>query len=535
MSPSLRVLPNALVLALLAAASLAAPASAQFYNTVQRSLDFSNEVARSPRLLGMGRLSLVIPDRDNGINLWDFAHNPIGIAYHDSSSTLDIRPGTSSADGMHDESGYSRQDLGGRGTRVGFELFHRDDGNAFGATAALDAISMTTPFASDEAVERSVGHPDISPIMTGHLPYLGKDKLRYALRMRFGGDHQRDKYRTLTTNAAGQFLTLDGETLNPPNVFTPDEVRVNVSSMGGLLAYPIGKSHTIAIGLDGVRELIKGSNNGFRYSGEQRERRPYGVGQASLLGHFGEKLEYGIDGRGCVSQSNEDWVFSISAGVGALPLEGRGKLLSRDERGSQLNSRVRWTSGKVELGGQLWTQASRVTIDAPNIGDYTSFNRFLDLVFYRANSDTLVRPDSVSNVRLSEYAWGYAGGGSYRLKKGVVGVEYHFGRDLQQSDRNGKGPKSIQWDVRSGLEYACTPVLTSRVGYAYRWVDRDDFTRANEYLGHTVTAGFGLRPKGTSWTVETGYAIEWLRSDFGDPSLQRSSRQDLSMQVHWQF
>ena len=73
------------------------------------------------------------------------------------------------------------------------------------------------------------------------------------------------------------------------------------------------------------------------------------------------------------------------------------------------------------------------------------------------------------------------------------------------------------------------------MGYAYRWVDRDDFTRANEYLGHTVTAGFGLRPKGTSWTVETGYAIEWLRSDFGDPSLQPSSTPDLPLHVHGLF
>ncbi len=535
MSPSLRVLPNALVLALLAAVSLSAPASAQFYNTVQRSLDFSNDVARSPRLIGMGRLSLVIPDRDNGLNLWDFAGSPIGAARHDSSSTLDLRPGTASADGMHDEPGYARQDLGGRGTRFGYELFRRDGGNAFGATGSLNSVTMSTPYASDEAVQRSVSHPEIVPIMTGGLPYLGKDKLRYAVRLRFGGDHQQDKYRTLISNAAGQFLTLDGVTLDPPNVFSPDQVRVNVSSLGGALSYPIGKSHTLAIGLDGVRELIKGSNTGFRYSGEQRERRPYGIGQATLLGHFGNKLEYGIDGRGWTSQSNEDWVFSVSAGVGAVPLEGRGKLLEREEKGSQLNTRVRYTSGKVELGGALWTQASKVNIKAPATSDFTSFNRFLDVLWYRTGADSLVHPDSVSTVEVRDYAWGYGGGVSYKLKKGIAGVEYHYTRDEQLSDRSGKGPRAIQWDVRSGLEYRCNNVLTGRLGYAYRWVDRDDYTKGNEYLGHTVTAGFGLRPAGASWNVETGYAIEWLRSDFGDPTNQRSSRQDLSMQVHWSF
>jgi opacity protein-like surface antigen len=176
-----------------------------------------------------------------------------------------------------------------------------------------------------------------------------------------------------------------------------------------------------------------------------------------------------------------------------------------------------------------------VNIKAPAIGDFTSFNRFLDLLWYRTGADSLVHPDSVSTVEVRDYAWGYSGGASYKLKKGIVGVEYHYTRDEQLGDQSGKGPRAIQWDVRSGMEYRCNDVLTGRLGYAYRWVDRDDYTKGNEYLGHTVTAGFGLRPAGASWSVETGYAIEWLRSDFGDPTNQRSSRQDLSMQIHWLF
>ena len=52
---------------------------AQVYDAARQSLDFSPDpTARSPRLLGMGRLTLA-SDVHNGIDLWDFAGNPIGI------------------------------------------------------------------------------------------------------------------------------------------------------------------------------------------------------------------------------------------------------------------------------------------------------------------------------------------------------------------------------------------------------------------------------------------------------------------------
>ena len=40
---------------------------------------------------------------------------------------------------------------------------------------------------------------------------------------------------------------------------------------------------------------------------------------------------------------------------------------------------------------------------------------------------------------------------------------------------------------------------------------------------------------GTTWSVETGYAFEWLDADFGDPSASQRSRQNLSLQIHWGF
>src|SRR5258706_4590221 len=95
MNPTRWVLPRALSLSLLAMTLGAASASAQFFDPALHSLDLSTgPVARSPRLLGMGGLSLAVPDRDASINLWDFAGIPVGLAADDTTSTLDVRPAT---------------------------------------------------------------------------------------------------------------------------------------------------------------------------------------------------------------------------------------------------------------------------------------------------------------------------------------------------------------------------------------------------------------------------------------------------------
>ena len=102
MSPRRRVLSSALTPGLLFLAALATPAHAQFYDVARRSLDFSlDAIERSPRLLGMGRMTFVGDDPQTAITLWDFALNPIGVLDADSSSTLELYPATSS--GLHDK------------------------------------------------------------------------------------------------------------------------------------------------------------------------------------------------------------------------------------------------------------------------------------------------------------------------------------------------------------------------------------------------------------------------------------------------
>jgi hypothetical protein len=538
MSPSRRVLTNALVLLLAAATSGVHAAWAQFYDPTLRSLGLSSEVPRSARLLGMGGLSLVIPDIDNHITLWDFANSPLGAFGEDSVGTLDLRPSTGSTSGAHalplDQG--ERQDIAGRTTGMQFESFYRDHkGAAYGAVGRLNSVRSDSPYNDGLELRRAVGLPEITPIFNGIFPHLGGGKLRYGVRMRFGGEHLVDRYRTFMVNPNGEYLSLDGATVNPPQFFEPDEYRVNVMGLGGGVSYPLGASTVVALGIDGVEQRIKGSNNSDRYSAERREGRPYGIGQATVIGRLGRAIEYGVDGRAWTSSSEESWYFTISAGVGAEPLLGRGKLLEREEKGSSLNSRVAIHAGNLELGGRLWTQATRVKIRPPAAGDRTSFNLFLDQIYYRVNADTLSKPDSIRANELRDYAWGYGVGASLKLPRGILGAEWHWSRDLALQGIAGEGPKALAWDVRTGLEYACTKVVTGRVGYGYHWWDQDDFTRLNEFKGHSASAGLGLHPAGTSWSFESGWTFAWHQSDFGDPTGRHGTRQLLATQVHWAF
>src|SRR5262245_13250418 len=65
-------------LAMSAGILLPTSSSAQRYEAARRLLDLSPDpIARSPRLLGMGRLTLA-DDRHNNLGMWDFAANPTG-------------------------------------------------------------------------------------------------------------------------------------------------------------------------------------------------------------------------------------------------------------------------------------------------------------------------------------------------------------------------------------------------------------------------------------------------------------------------
>jgi long-subunit fatty acid transport protein len=173
----------------------------------------------------------------------------------------------------------------------------------------------------------------------------------------------------------------------------------------------------------------------------------------------------------------------------------------------------------------------------PDASDPTSLNKFLYVVYTRPGADTLALPDSVAYQHIEDRTWQAAGGFSWHLPghRGLLGAEYHAEQDERTGIPVGYGPLVKQWDLRAGLEYRCTPVLTGRGGYIYTSRNQDDLTAQNEYLSNAGTLGFTYRPRSAIWDFDAGYSIEWWRADYGTPAQPRGSRQQLLGQLRWQF
>ena len=151
MGPSPGLRPSAVwvfALSLAALALAAPPASAQLYDEARLALDLGPDfLERSPRLLGMGRLTLA-DDRHNRITMWDFARNPTGVWDAESTHTFELRPATASASAVHDQRrGHERQHLALRESRVGYEAWqHSENGIAYGFYGNLSQLRHDQPF-----------------------------------------------------------------------------------------------------------------------------------------------------------------------------------------------------------------------------------------------------------------------------------------------------------------------------------------------------------------------------------------------------
>jgi len=310
---------------------------------------------------------------------------------------------------------------------------------------------------------------------------------------------------------------------------------VNTSAFGVSTSYALGRSTHIALGIERQNDHYKGLDDLDRSTYETDETRPYWNGQASIVGLIGHTFEWGVNGIGRKSQSEADWRFTASAGVGADPLDGRGNMLSRDEKSSEMQARARWTPGRSTVSGEFHTAASKVVTDPPHANDATSLNRFINEAYNRPGADTLSLPDSIIHSEAQRNAWGWSGGVSHRFTRTTVGVEYHWSRDVSSTTQLGSGPQRIVWDIRSGLEHPLGKFMTGRLGYQYRSVDEDDFTAGNEFKANAFSVGFGYAPPGATWTLESGYRIELRAQDFNDPADERQSRQNLGIEVLWKF
>ena len=532
--------------ACLSALAGASPSVAQVHDDALRSLDYAPDpFARSPRLLGMGRLTLA-DDLHNRITLWDFAGNPTGIAEAESMSTFEYRTVFRNSSVLHDVPAglgrvRERQELAAQQVRHSIEGWRRSPGTpAYGVLAEVATLQLDRPYG--EAVERRGRFmvPAIGGAVNGQVPWLHRERFEFALRLDYRLELHDDDYFQFLRLPQGDYLGQESGIVEPPDLFTPDRIETTSLRGGVGLSVRATKDIKAALGYDRARVKVRSTLEGLRSTSKVDEDRPFDIVQASLIGRLGRSLQWGVDGRAWRSQSEEFFFWTISAGTTEPPLSGTGKRLDREEKGTSLRTRVSWTSGPLELGASFGA-GSRLAVVNPwypqGIGDPPGFNNFLVEIANRAGADTLSLPGRVLHSQIEERSHEFAGGATWHLPdgRGALGAEAHLRRASTEQITLGGGPEPRGWDVRAGGEYRCSATLRARAGWSYGTHDRDDLTANDAYRSAIATAGFGHQPDGSRWGVDLGYAYEWVRSDFVDPARSRGSQQHLAAQMRWQF
>lgn len=520
-------------------------AAAQQYDASLRSLEYTPDpLARSPRLLGMGRLTLA-DDVHNQINFWDFAGNPTGIMDAESLSTIEYRPDSRSSTALHDLAGVSpvreRQQLQARQRRHGFEAWHRSPGEAsYGMLAEIATLQWDRPFNGPVQERGTFTVPALTGIVNGRLPWVKSNRFDFALRVSTSRETQDDRYFEYFQLPQGEYIGKPSSSVPPPDLFTPDHSELSSLGAGLAIAMRVTSRIKAAVGYDAGRTVVRSVNEGERSTSRTDERRPHRIGQASVVGRLGSHLQFGADGRAWRSESEEYFFWSISAGPSQEPLTGTGKRLNRKEEGTSLRSRARWVGSGYELGASFSTsfRRGRITPWYPsNDAEHPGFNDFLDQVGSRPQADTLALPERVAPSIAEERGYQVAAGSSWRLpgQRGTVGAEVHRWRRRVDQPSMGSGPEPTGWDVRAGGEYRCNATFVARAGGSYGVTDRDALTSDDAYRHTVATTGFGYQPAGSRWSLDLAFAYEWVRPDFPDPVRYRESHQRLALQSRWVF
>jgi len=518
---------------------LARPAGAQFLGNDAQPM-FPDPIPRSTRLQGMGRLTLA-DDWNNRLTLWDFARNPVGLAESDSTSEIEVWPGASAADAQRDLVAGSdspvHQLLDARGQGVAYEAFHRSrHGMAYGARGTLGNRSVDQIYDDQTGIDQKFKAPDVEVILNGEMPHVG-EQMHWALRGTFGRQDVENRYHTIETNVAGEFVGVTGDAVKPPDFFTPDQYKITTNGVGIGLSYKTGPWLTATANADFYTMKVDGENSDVRHFSGTGESRPYRVYESTAMGRIGKSFEWIADGRAWSAENEQTWVFTLAAGIQQDPLTGRGFAFQRREEGSSLRTRARYALGDLTLGGSFDTHYGKVEITGPRADDYTSFNYFLNTLSYRQNADSLVLPDSVSSDVAFQRDVAFAVGGTYAMpwRHSLAGAEYHHFRGAHDQELTGIGPRQVMWDVRAGLEVPCTKVMTGRIGFVHRSNDADTYTERNETIGNAVTAGVGVIHPGARWSLQASYGHEWLAVDYADPYQTHGGGHSFALNLRWAF
>ena len=531
------------ILAVCSAIVAAAPAHAQFYDDTRRSLDLGPDpLARSPRMVGMGGLSLALEDVHHRYDVWEFSANPAALMQSDTVSSFELYPGTTARNTLHDEpvggSTRERQDFALREFRTGYEGWRRSkEGASFGVTGDFNRLRTDTPQATNAELRSQFSMPRTSLVISGRMPFIMPQRLSYGLMFTHRYEARADETHGLFSNAVGDYIDKNGVTLSPIQALDPS--HYGIRSVGVRFGVLLRATPWLKVGgaYDYLGHSIEGRNDAVRNTSEIREQRPYGTYTASAAGHFAGLKFVGDASRWSTGKTDQTWVVSYSTGTGQPPIAGRGLFQRRDETGGEVRGRVSYTVNAVTLSAGGGSYHRDVTTTAPAANDLTSFNHFLNVLSARSSADSLSLPDSLLSNASKEQGTEFGFGGAYKLpwRAAVLGAEYHTANSTLDQLIAGQGPQRQATDIRMGLEVPMNDRLQLRGGYDHRKIDNDKHLSQDEFVSNAVTSGFGYTPHASSWRFDFGYQVRWGRADFGDPTRVRTSEQTGLCRVRWVF
>lgn len=522
----------------------ATAAHAQFYDDARRSLGLGPDpLARSPRMVGMGRLTLVVDDVHLRDDVWEFTGNPAGLMDSDSVSDFELSPATAANSTVHDEPAGTatreRQDFALREFRTSYEaLRHNHDGASFGLLGEFSRLRTDAPLSIDSEERAQFMMPRTTFVIAGKMPFVGGERVRYGLAIAHRYESQDDDALSIVSNAAGDYIDQDGTTLTPPVSLTP--THYGIRSLGGRAGLLLKATSwlNVAGGFDYLGHAIEGTNDAPRNTSETREDRPYRTYSVTAAGHPSGQLQFIGDARSwSTGTTDQRWAASFSTGTGSPPVSGRGLLQRRTEKGHEFRGRASWTQGSLTLaaGGSAFRREASTTV--PAVDDRTSFNYFLNMLSARPGADSLNLPDSIRANASTETGSEYGVGAGIVLpwRRALLGVEYHGQKSNLDQLVSGQGPALEDWDVRVGVELPVNDIVRVRGGYGYRWLDADRHVAQDEYVSSSVAGGVSYQPRHAAWAFDSGYLVRWGKADYGDPTRLRSSEQSGQFRIRWVF
>jgi hypothetical protein len=435
----------------------------------------------SPRLEGMGGLTISVHDEGRELNLSDFGRNLAGLRWDSDGRRWDGWSRTSTnlldhfdADGVRER---TRQEFLEAGARVTWRT--KQSSRIIGVDYSLASL--------DNQVERGDGNKSTGPIWGG---FAGQRIGRFTL-------------------AGGVHLTTDNEDLNTSNVFAVRHEGRGVRYTASL-AY---QAQSLEAGIEAEHQVntIDGiSRDESRFHEDELTwKRPVRIYGGSLVTSLGPVLRGGVRARivriDGAEEADISWSDRMPQNPGQQNFRTITGTFEEEIRGTDLGTR--WSldpSESVQFAGELtWASLDTKVTEGSN---FKGSRRALDL---------------------EQSALLATAGGSLSLmdERFRVGAEGFFRRqeDKEQLLSGLSEVTSRTVEVRVGGEYYVSEVVALRAGFLRTAIDTDIDLPRTLRVGNGITAGLGLLPRGGLVQIDAGIRIHELTPDYGgQPSFEES-------------